>query len=86
MRRQHRVQEAREEEAKAHRSKQEKGERLRRSERKESVLRRSKLRPKEGMHEREEAVTTQEECVEDQKETNSMHEKSHVSNKHMTWW
>ena len=31
-------------------------------------------------------MTTQEKCVEEQKETNSMHEESHVSNRHMTWW
>ena len=31
-------------------------------------------------------MTTQEKCFEEQKETNSMHEESHVSNRHMTWW
>ena len=30
-------------------------------------------------------MTTQEECVEAKKETNSMHEESDVSNRHMTW-
>ena len=37
-------------------------------------------------HEGEEAMTTQETCVEEQKETNSMHEENDVSNRHMTWW
>ena len=31
-------------------------------------------------------VTTQEKCVEAKKETNSMHEESDVSKRHMTWW
>ena len=31
-------------------------------------------------------MTTQGKCVEEQKETKSMHEESHVSNRHMTWW
>ena len=31
-------------------------------------------------------MTTQEECVEAKRETNSMHEESDVSNRHMTWW
>ena len=33
-----------------------------------------------------EEMTTQEKCVEEKKETNSMHEESDVSNRHMTWW
>ena len=37
-------------------------------------------------HEGKEEMTTQEECVETKKETNSMHEESDVSNRHMTWW
>ena len=40
----------------------------------------------EGGHEGKEETTTQEECVEVKKETNSMHEESDVSNRHMTWW
>ena len=31
-------------------------------------------------------MTTQEKCVEAKKETNSMHEESDVSKRHMTWW
>ena len=31
-------------------------------------------------------MTTQEKCVEAKKEMNSMHERSDVSNRHMTWW
>ena len=31
-------------------------------------------------------MTTQEECAEEQKETNSTQEESDVSNRHMTWW
>ena len=34
----------------------------------------------------EEETTTQEECVEDKKEGNSVHEGNDVSNRHMTWW
>ena len=37
-------------------------------------------------HEGEEAMTTQEKCAEEQKETNSMHEENDVSNRHMAWW
>ena len=31
-------------------------------------------------------MTTQKKCVEEQKETNSMHEENDVSNRHMAWW
>ena len=31
-------------------------------------------------------MTTQEGCVEEQKETNSTQEEHDVSNRHMTWW
>ena len=62
------------------------GQRFRRSER----SKREKLRPRGGResdviaqegHEGE--VKAQEEQGED---ANSLHEKSHVSNRHMTWW
>ena len=36
-------------------------------------------------HEAKGVVTTQEECAEEKKETNSMHEENDVSNRHMTW-
>ena len=58
-----------------------KRERLRRSEGKKN----GKVEAQEG-HEGKEEMTTQEECVEAKKETNSMHEESDVSNRHMTWW
>ena len=44
-----------------------------------------KVEAQEG-HEGKEEMTTHEECVEAKKETNSMHEESDVSNRHMTWW
>ena len=31
-------------------------------------------------------MTTQGECVEEKKETNSVQEEHDVSNRHMTWW
>ena len=31
-------------------------------------------------------MTTQVECVEEKKETNSLQEENDVSNRHMTWW
>ena len=37
-------------------------------------------------HEGKEVLTTQEECVVEKKETNSMQEEHDVSNRHMTWW
>ena len=37
-------------------------------------------------HEGKEEMTTQGECVEDKRETNSMQEEHDVSNRHMTWW
>ena len=37
-------------------------------------------------HAGEEAMTTQKKCVEEQKETNSMHEENDVSNGHMARW
>ena len=43
------------------------------------------VKAQEG-HEGSEEVTTQEKCVEAKKETNSMHEESDVSKRHMTWW
>ena len=31
-------------------------------------------------------MATHEKCVEEQKETNSMHQENDVSNRHMAWW
>ena len=45
---------------------------------------RRRVKAQDG-HEGKEVLTTQEECVEEKKETNSMQEKD-VSNRHMTWW
>ena len=44
-----------------------------------------KVEAQEG-HEGEEEMTTQEECVEAQKEANSTHEENDLPNRHMTWW
>ena len=43
------------------------------------------VKAQEG-HEGKEEMTTQKKCVEAKKETNSLHEESDVSNRHMTWW
>ena len=37
-------------------------------------------------HEGEEEMTTQEECVKEKKEMNSLQEDNDVSHRHMTWW
>ena len=37
-------------------------------------------------HEGKEEMTTQGECVEEKKETNSVQEEHDVSNRHVTWW
>ena len=58
----------------------ERSEKLRRERREER-----EVEAQEG-HEEAEEVTTQENCVEAKKETNSMHEESDVSKRHMTWW
>ena len=73
MRRQKRVQEAREEEAKAQE------EREKREVEAQGVLE-SDVKAQEG---REGEVKAQDEREED---ANSMHEESHVSNRHMSWW
>ena len=79
-----RAQEAREEQRRAHEAREE--ERRAQEEREEGVsAQEEQVEAQEG-HEGEEAMTTQEKCVEEQKETNSMHEESHVSNRRMTWW
>ena len=44
-----------------------------------------KAKAQEG-HKGEEEMTKQEECVEAKTQANSMHDGSHVSNRHMTWW
>ena len=72
-----RVQEAREEEAKAQ-EEQAREERKAQGEREE-------IEAQEG-HEEAEEMTTQGECVEDKKKTNSVQEEHDVSNRHMTWW
>ena len=86
---QRKAQEEREKEAKA----QEERERLAREakaqeEREREVStheERKRAEAQEG-HEGKEVLTTQKECVEEKKETNSMQEEHDVSNRHMTWW
>ena len=74
-----RAQEAREEERRA----QEAREKETRAQEEQEEER--KVEAQEG-HDGEEEMTTQENCVEAKKETNSMHEEGHVSNRHMIWW
>ena len=44
-----------------------------------------KVQAQEG-HEGKEEMTTQGECVEEKKETNSVQEEHDMSNRHVTWW
>ena len=79
-----RAREAREEESRAQEAREEQ-RRAQEAREEEASAQEEQVEAQEG-HEGEEAMTTQEKCVEEQKETNSMHEESHVSNTHMTWW
>ena len=79
-----RAQEAREEERRAQRRRgKRRGERRRREKKKVSAQEEQEreTETQEGS-EQEEGTTTQEECVEDKKEVNSMHEGNDVSNRH----
>ena len=81
---QKRAQEVQEEESRALEAREEQ-RRAQEAREGEARAQEEQVEAQEG-HEGEEAMTTQEKCVEEQKETNSMHEESHVSNRHMTWW
>ena len=79
-----RAQEAREQERNAQeaREEQKRGKDAQEERKAQEERRRAKAQEE---HEGKEEMTTQEECVEGKKETNSMQEND-VSNRHMTWW
>ena len=81
---QRRAQEARREEKGAQDAQEERRDQEEREKEVRAQMERRRAEAQEG-HEGKEVLTTQEECVEEKKETNSMQEKD-VPNRHMTWW
>ena len=76
---------AEEEKRRAQEAREEKRAQEVQEERKGQEEREKEARAQEG-HEGKEEMTTQEECIEEKKETYSMQEDNDVSNRHMLWW